>query len=57
VLHLLNNPAQAQAMGEAGRQRIIDQFDITRTASQMRIVYQAAFNDFEMERRARTNQP
>jgi hypothetical protein len=44
-------------MGEAGRQRIIDQFDITRTASQMRIVYQAAFNDFEMERRARTNQP
>jgi hypothetical protein len=43
-------------MGEAGRHRIIDQFDITRTSSQMRIVYQAAFNEFEMERLARTNQ-
>jgi glycosyltransferase involved in cell wall biosynthesis len=56
VLYLLNNPAQAKAMGEAGRHRIIDQFDITRTSSQMRIVYQAAFNEFEMERLARTNQ-
>jgi L-malate glycosyltransferase len=56
VLQIVDNPSKAEAMGEAGRQRIIDQFDITRTASQMRAVYQAAFNEFEMERRTHADQ-
>jgi glycosyltransferase involved in cell wall biosynthesis len=55
VLQIVDNPAKAEAMGEAGRQRIINQFDVTRTASQMLAVYQAAINEFEMERLAHAN--
>jgi glycosyltransferase involved in cell wall biosynthesis len=52
VFQLLDNPEQAGAMGEAGRKRVIDRFNITRTASQMRAVYQAAVNEFDLERLA-----
>jgi glycosyltransferase involved in cell wall biosynthesis len=56
VLRILDNPAQAGAMGEAGRKRVIERFNITRTASQMRAVYQTAIKDFELERLAHTDQ-
>ncbi len=52
VLHLLDNPAQAAAWGEAGRKRVVERFNILRTASQMRAVYQAACADFDQEHAA-----
>jgi len=55
VLQILDNPAQAEAMGEAGRKRVSDRFNITRTASQMRAVYKTAIKDFELERLAHTD--
>jgi glycosyltransferase involved in cell wall biosynthesis len=55
ALQLLDNPAQAEAMGEAGRKRVLERFNITRTAIQMRAVYQAAINEFDLERLAHTD--
>lgn len=45
TLRLLNNPAEAERLGAAGRERVASLFNIERTASQMRDVYQAALND------------
>ena len=52
TLRLLDNPAEAERLGAAGRKRVASLFNIERTASQMHDVYQAALDEFQQEQAA-----
>jgi glycosyltransferase involved in cell wall biosynthesis len=45
ILQLLNDPALAQRMGEAGSRRVIDHFTIQRTADRVQSVYDYVSGD------------
>lgn len=56
VLHLLAQPEEARRMGAAGRQHVIDNFDIARTAVEMQKTY-ADLLDLAARERMRRGEP